>query len=247
MALQSKSNAAAILWLFSTFLWLCTLRGTCPAQAPPTVTEALQKYHVEITEESLLQALHSPQKEVRGLAAAELAELKFTPDLPDIIAAARTESDPLTQVNIAAAATWLGSDEGLQIITGDCRNQALPPAVRIVAARNAFDKQDHTCFSSLIDLMRPEADRGARIEAMSTASQIKPKTAQEAQLVLDSLLLAINDRDLGIKLEACDDLRRLDDPRALDPLRRAIGEEQDKELKQQMQSSLTYLERSHPK
>lgn len=246
MVLHSKANPATAMRLVLMQLWLYALAGTCFAQAPPTFTEALQKYHVEITETSLIQALHSPEKEVRGLAAAELAELKMTAALPEIIRAAQTEIDAQTQVNIAAAATWLGSDQGLQILTSVCRDQTISAYVRISAARNAFDKQDHSCLPSLIELMRPAAEPDERIVALNAASQIKSKTPQEAQVVLESALLALRDKNARVKLQACEALRWINDPRSLQPLRKAIDDEREESVRQQMKSSLDYLERNHP-
>jgi HEAT repeat protein len=246
MFLRSKANPAMALTLLLAALWLCARGEPCFGQAPPTFEEVLQKRHIEITETSLIQALHNPEKEVRGLAAAELAALKITSALPEIVRAAQTEIDGQTQVNIAAAATWLGSDQGLQLLTSICRDQRVAADVRISAARNAFDKQDHSCLPSLVELMRPGAEPGVRTMALSVASQLKPKTPQEAQLVLDSALLALMDQDAMVKLQACDALRWLRDPRSVEPLRKAINEEREEAVRQQMEFSLRYLERDHP-
>jgi HEAT repeat protein len=160
---------------------LCATALPCYSQAPPTIAEALTLHHVELTEAALVQALLSPDKEVRGLAAAELAELKFTSALPDILRAAETEHDAQTQVTIASAATWMGSDQSLQLLIGICRNPAVSAYVRLDAARHVFDKQDHSCFPALVEMMRPPEETGLRISALSLGSQIKPKTEQEAQ------------------------------------------------------------------
>ena len=161
------------------------------------------------------------------------------------VRAAQTEIDAQTQVNIAAAATWLGSDQGLQILTSVCRNRTIPVYARIHAARYAFDKQDHSCLPSLIQLMRPAAEPDERIMAMSVASQMKSKTPQEAQVVLESALLALRDKNARVKLHACEALRLINDPRSLQPLRKAIDDEREESVMQQMKSSLDYLERNH--
>ncbi len=216
----------------------------CYSQAPPTFAEALQRHHVELSEVSLIQALHSPDKEVRGLAAAELADLKFTWALPEILHAAERENDAQTQVNLASAATWLGSDQGLHMLTGICKNSTVSALVRMQAARSVFDRH---CFPSLVEMMRPTAETDVRIVALELASQIKPRTAQETQAVLASALDALQDRDLRIRLQACEALRWLNDPRAIQPLRTAINLEQEEAVRQQMKSSLGYLEKEHSK
>lgn len=239
------SSRLQAMRIFLLGLSLCAVEVTCYSQPPPTFAQSLQQHHIELTEEALLQALHNPEKEIRSLAASELAEMKVGAALPEILRATQDEKDPQTQVNLAAAATWLGSEEGLKTLIGICRNQAASPFVRIAAARYVFDKQDHSCFPALVELMRPSAGR-ARIGALSLASQIKPKTEQELQIVVASALDALRDPELGIRFQACEALRWINDPSAIPPLRKAIDDEQDEVVRQQMKYSLTYLETEHP-
>ncbi len=46
------------------------------SQAPETFSQALTRHHIALTKPALLMALEDSDKEVRGLAAAELAEMK---------------------------------------------------------------------------------------------------------------------------------------------------------------------------
>jgi HEAT repeat protein len=226
---------------FGLVFLLCVMEGTGSSQAPETFEQALRQRHVGITQPALIAALRSPEKEVRGLAAAELAEIKATAALPDIIRAAQDERDALTQVNIAAAATWMGSAEGLQMLKNICADPKQSAYVRIHAAGNVFDKQDHACFPALVEMMRPTAETDARIGALERASQIRPKTEQESKLVLSLALEALADQDIRIRLEACDALRWLNDPAAIAPLRRLMENEREEAVRSQMESSLNYL------
>jgi HEAT repeat protein len=230
-------------WLLFVHLWVCALAVHCYSQAPPTIAEVLQRHYVELTEVALVQALHSADKEVRGLAAAELAELKLTSALPEIVYAARNENDAQTRVNMASAATWLGSDEGLHILTSMCNSSTVPAFVRVRAAQSAFDKQDHSCFPALVEMMRPIAETDARIHALELASQIKDKTDQEARIVLMSAVDALQDQDIRMRLQACEALRWLKDIQAVQPLRNAIDLEREEAVSQQMKSTLNYLEK----
>jgi HEAT repeat protein len=229
-------------WRLFLHLWICALAVHCYSQAPPTFAEVLRRHNVELNEDALVRALHSPDKEVRGLAAAELAELKLTSALPEIVRAAKNENDAQTQVNMASAATWLGSDEGLQILTSICKNSTVPAFVRVRAAQSVFDKQDHSCFPSLVEMMRPIAETDTRIYALELASQIKNKTQQEARIVLTSAVDALQDQDIRMRLQACEALRWLKDPQAVQPLRKAIDLEREEAVGQQMKSTLNYLE-----
>jgi HEAT repeat protein len=232
-------------WFCLCIYGVCTLAVHCYSQQgpPPTIEEVLRGHHVELNEVALIRALHSADKEVRGLAAAELAGLKLTSALPEIVYAAKNENDLQTQVNIAAAATWLNSDEGLQILTSICRDSTVSAFVRVRAARSVFDKNDHSCFSALVEIMRPISETDARIYALEAASQIKHKTQQEAQIILTWAVDALQDQNIRLRLHACQAIRLLKDPQAVQPLRRATDVEREEAVREQMKSSLNYLEK----
>ena len=206
-----------------------------------TFVHALQRYHIEITRPALVEALKNPKKEVRGLAAAELAEMKAFDALPYIIQAAEVERDAQTQVNIAAAASWLDSAEGLAMLRSICRDSSVSAYVRLDAARNVFLERDHSCFSELVEMMQPASEVDVRIGALMLASQIKPKTKDESQCVLSVALEALKDRDLRVRLSASYALRWLNDAAAIPALLRAIEQETEEVVRSEMESDLQYL------
>ena len=224
------------------FLCILVLVGIARSQAPPTFTQALLAHHIEITPPALLAALRNPDKSVRGLAAAELAALKIHTALPEILHAAAVETDGLTKINIAKAATWLDSEEGLHILKNICSDASVASPLRIQAARSVFDKQSHACFSDLVAMM-PSADREAQIGILSVLSQVHPNTMEEADFVLASALKALHEEDIGVRLEGCEALRWLRDPRAITPLRDAIPHERDEAVREQMRFVLGQLEK----
>jgi HEAT repeat protein len=221
---------------------LCLIADNGEAQAPPTIAQALRQSHIELTEPALIQALGSSDRGIRGLAASELAELKAQTALPDIVRAAEWEKDPLTQVNIAAAAVSLGSEEGMEILTNICANPAASASVRSAAARNVFDAQDHACFPALVEIMRSAENPDDRIGALSLASQIEFRTEQETQTVLALALLALADQDLRVRLQAGESLRWINDRRAIPALQKAISLEPEEAVRQEMKSALAFLQ-----
>jgi HEAT repeat protein len=60
-----------------------------------------------------------------------------------------------------------------------------------------------------------------------------------------SALDALRDKDPAIKLQACEALRWINDPRASQPLRQAINLEKEEAIQRQMKSTLNYLEKEH--
>jgi HEAT repeat protein len=216
--------------------------ATCVYASPPeTFANALKRLNVEVNQESLIQALSDPRKEVRGLAAAELAEMKLTDALPQILKAAQSEMDPFTKVNIAAAATWLGSDDALQMLKGICADRTVPAYVRIDAALNVFYKQDHSCFPSVADIMNHSSEASDRLIALNLASQIRPKTEDEERAVFASALDALADHDIPLRLEACEVFRWIGDTNAIEPIQNALRSELEGLVRVQMEWVLNFL------
>lgn len=229
-----------ILISFAVLAIIC-----CHAEAPETVGQALKRYGVEINEAALVQALSDSRKEVRGLAAAELADMKLAQALPEIVRAAETEQDGLTQVNIAAAATWLGSDEALSLLKGICETQTKPGYVRVAAARNVLrlpdHTQDHNCFLSLVDMIDSGTDTEGRVEGLDVLAQVSPKADFEEREVLRVALKALQDPEIILRLQACEAIKWIGDPQAIAPLQEAMRHEQEKVVSDRMAAVLKVL------
>jgi HEAT repeat protein len=233
------SNITRRLTVGVCLLFVSLQGGLC--QAPPTFVQLLNRYGIAPTKPALIDALRDRDKAARGLAAAELAELKATDSLPEIIRAAEMEQDIMTKVNIAAAATQLGSPDGRNMLKKVCEDSTLPPEARLSAARNVFDKGDHACFETVADMTLPSADPDTRIGALDLLSQLHDRTKYESRRVLQLLVAALTDPDLGMKLEACWGLHWLNDPEAITPLRNALSNEVEEIVRAQMQSTLGSL------
>jgi HEAT repeat protein len=212
------------------------------ASAAETVAQALKRYGIEVNQEALIKALSDHRKEVRGLAAAELAEMKVTDALPEIVRAAESEQDGLTQVNIAAAATSLGSDQGLTILKGLCANGPSPGYVRVVAAQNVFRMQDHACFLTLADMVEFGTDTEGRIEGLGLLAQVHPKSESEEKLALHLALSALQDPEVMMRLHACEAIRWIGDAKAIAPLQEALEHEQEEVVRERIGTVLKLLQ-----
>jgi HEAT repeat protein len=222
-------------------LFVLALVGSGVCQAPETFSQALSRRGIDLTKPSLIGALQNPDKEVRGLAAAELAEQKATDSLPEILRAVAAELDERTKMNIAAAATWLGSSEGLRLLKEMCLDTTLDFSVRQNAARNVFDKGDHACFRAVADMMLPSASPDSRIGALYLLSQLHDKTEEEAVVVLHLAVGMLTDADLRVRMESCEGLRWLNMPEAIAPLHNALAKEREDIVRQRMESTLDFL------
>ena len=213
----------------------------CDASAPETVLQALKRYGVEINQAALIQALSDPRKEVRGLAAAELADMKVTDVLPQIIQAAESEQDGLTHVNIASAATSLGSAQPLSILKDLCADAAVPGYVRVAAARSVFQTGDHSCFLTLADMVEFGTDTEGRTEGLALLAQVKPKTDTEEKIALNLALGALKDPQVMMRLQACEAIRWIGDPKAIALLQAALDHEQEEVVRDRIAVVLKFL------
>ena len=222
---------------------MAVLTGEC--QAPPTFLQLLEQRHVNTTPAALMEALHDRDKAVRGLAAAELAEQKVLAALPAILRAAEEETDPQTRVNIASAATWMGSAEGVQMLKAACADRSYAAWIRLWAARGVFERGDHGCFPAVTQMIRGE-DAAGRMEALSEASQIQPMTDEERKTVLSLAVAALEDADITVRLEACEALRWMKDATAVGPLRRAMEMEREEVVRSRMAETVAELVKARP-
>ncbi len=211
------------------------------AEAPPTFTQELARLGVSLNKPSLLLALKDARPEVRGLAAAELAEMKEVDALPDILRAANDERDEQTQVNIAAAATWLGSTEGMSLLGRMCQNASLSALTRQSAASTLFDAGRYECYPGVAAMMLPASSADERIGAMYLLTQLRGRTKEQTEEVLRLTLRMLAEPDLRLRLEASQGLRFLGSPAAIAPLREAILREPEEVVRHEMQTALASL------
>jgi len=244
-AMRRKRASEWVKGVVAAVLFSCAMVCNGRCQAPPTFIEALEQHHVSTTPAALLEALHDADKEVRGLAAAELAEQKVTAALPAIVRAAEEEKDPQTRVNLASAATWMGSQDGVRILKVVCEDGSYSAWIRLAAARGVFGRGDHSCFPAIVGIIR-SGDAGARMEALSAAAYIRPKTDQESTTVLSLAVLALEDPDISVRLEACEALRWLKDVTAIESLQRVIRREREEVVRTRMAATLADLLKDHP-
>jgi HEAT repeat protein len=206
-----------------------------------TFAQALTRHHIGLTEPALIEALRNPDGEVRGLAAWQLLETKAVDSLPQILQAVRDERESRTKVNLASAAAYLGSKEGLAAVETVCHDSSVPGWVRTDAARHLFDLHDRSCLPDLWQLMDSGVEFGTRISAINLVEQLSDRTALESAQLLHITLDALNDPDISLRLFAASALGELRDTAAIPNLRTAIQLEKEEVVKSRMEDSLRSL------
>jgi hypothetical protein len=212
------------------------LAGTPP---PPveTFADGLTRHHIDLTETALKAALADPDGEVRSLAAAQLAAMDDHPALTAILDALDAEPDPQVQVNLAGAATWLGSNRALDRLQRLCQNLNVPSTTRLDAARYVSNKELPTCFSAVEQIEQAEQDASIRVLALEAAVIYRGQSDRAQALAVSALA----DRDPTVRIAAVEALRFLRATGAVDALGRALQVEGDDTAREHMRTAIRAL------
>ena len=218
-----------------------------PAGTPPppveTFAAGLDRHHIEPSHTALVSALQDSDGEVRSLAAAQLAAMDDHPALPAIIRALEDERDPQVQVNIAGAATWLGSRRALDELQRICQNVNVPATARLDAARYVSHKEQPTCYSAIEQIERTDQDPANRVLALQAAANYRGK-ANEAQLLA---VAALADLYPEVRITAADILRALHATHAVPALSDALQKDVDETAREHIREAIRVLRLPRPK
>lgn len=212
------------------------LAGTPP---PPveTFADQLTEHHIALTETALIAALQDPDGQVRSLAAAELAAMDDHPALAAILRAVDNERDPQVLVNLAGAATWLGSRHGLEQLQLVCQNTNMPSLARLDAARYVSHRELATCFPAVEQIERTEQDASLRVLAIQSAALYRGQEDKAGALAVSALA----DLDPGVRIAAADALKSLHATSATGALNRALQVEGDDTAREHMRETIRVL------
>jgi HEAT repeat protein len=213
------------------------LAGTPP---PPveTFADGLTRHNIPLTELDLLAALKSPDPEVRSLAAAQLAAADDHAALKYMITAFQDERDPQTQVNIAGAATWLGSNIAIEQLKTICRDVNQPSTARLDAARYISNKQLSDCFPAVREIARNDQDATVRGLAITAAINYRGQSDGAERIAVQ----ALNDLDPTVRVTAADSLRYLRATDAIPALQNSMQSEGDEIAREHLRETLRVLQ-----
>jgi HEAT repeat protein len=214
------------------------------ASAVETIDHALRRHHVALTRSGLLSALRNPEPEVRGLAAAKLAQDRTTEAIPDMVEALAAESVPLTKMNIAFALAQLGNQEGSSTLVEACHDPEFNYGVRLEAAHYMLALHSNACLPDVIELThsKDESNTTCRFEALSLLPEFKGASEQETQEILGSLLEGLLDTNDGVRISAANGLSQLGNTTAIQYLLNSIATERDDTVRGAFKRALKSLQ-----
>jgi HEAT repeat protein len=212
---------------------------------PETIAHALKRHHIPLTRSALVAALQNSDPEVRGLAAAELAEEKASDAVPAIAKALASERVPITRVNIAFALARLGNEKGVKALESACHEPASIARVRMTAAMYMVDfLHRNACFADVLDVLDSHNDdqAGDRMQALSLAPSFKGLSEDESQRLLAATINNLQDTTASVRISASDALVRLGNASALPYLQEAVSVEQDEVVRNALEDALKRLQ-----
>jgi len=206
---------------------------------PPveTFADGLTRHHIDLTEAALLTALRDPDGDVRSLAAAQLAAMDDRPALTAILVALESEIDLQVQVNLAGAATWLGSQRALDRLQRLCQNINVPAASRLDAARYVSNKNLPTCYSSVEQIEQTDQDPNIRVLAITAAVNYRGQSDKPKLLAIS----ALSDSAPMVRIAAADTLRYLHATDAVATLRHALEIDGDDTVRDYLREAIRDL------
>jgi hypothetical protein len=160
------------------------------------------------------------------------------PALTAILDALDVEPDPQVQVNLAGAASWLGSNRALDRLQRLCQNLNVPSTARLDAARYVSNKELPTCFSSVEQIEQAEQDPNIRVLALEAAVDYRGQSNRAQALAVSALM----DRDPTVRIAAVEALRFLHATGVLDALTHALQAEGDDTAREHMRAAIRALQ-----
>jgi HEAT repeat protein len=213
------------------------LAGTPP---PPveTFADGLTRRNIPLTEPDLLSALKNPDPEIRSLAAAQLAASDDHSALKYMITAFQDERDPQVQVNIAGAASWLGSNIAIQQLKTICKDVNQPSTARLDAARYISNKQLPDCFPAVREIVQNDQDATVRALAITAAVNYWGQPDGAKKIAVQ----ALNDIDAAVRITAADSLSSLRATDAIPTLKSCLQSEGDETAREHLRETLRVLQ-----
>jgi HEAT repeat protein len=208
----------------------------------------VEKYHIPATREGFLTALHHSSQDVRVFGAIKLAAEGDKDAIPAILEAVTTEPVPSTKSTLAYAAAMLGSEGGLNALTGMCHDPTLQRSFRMMAAQDMEYLGHDECVTDVLDCLRSaennhsDDDISDLTQALYLIPWFKHLTPEQLKVLRPLAAEALRNHVPIVRAIAAYAFQKLGDPWAAEPLRIALAVESDDNARRAMQSALNAIE-----
>jgi HEAT repeat protein len=210
---------------------------------PMTTEQKLKQHHIELTRDSLINALHNSDAEVRYLAAQQLTGQRDQDAVPVIVDAATQEKAPRARINMAFSLALIGEKRGFAILNDACNNSSFPGYLRAAAAAYLLDVNDESCLGAVVNVAEVDAEPNYRMAALALLPRFKNVSKDDSQRIYGIIVSSVTDSTPALRLTASSALVQLGTQTAIPVLQSAITSERDQVVRAQMESDLHSLEK----
>ena len=249
--MRRTSGCAMLLLLcavgFCPFAIPCAAQDWTPVgrgdAAPAKAADLLTLRHIGLTKDALLGALHNDSSEIRGLAAAQLADEGATDAIPAIVAALEAEQAPMQKLNIAASLAQLGDERGIRALHQACYDTHLSMSDRLTAVSDLLFWHDESCWNVVAQAAQSH-DVTDRITAFSLFPSFEKLSTDQSAAFRAQVINAAHDDDSSVRMEAINTLDRIGDVNdAIPALEAAIVAEPSPVMRMMMENELRGLKK----
>ncbi|MGA8763447.1 MAG: HEAT repeat domain-containing protein [Candidatus Sulfotelmatobacter sp.] len=160
------------------------------------------------------------------------------------------EKDERVRIVIASDLAELGDKAGREMLTTECHNASEWGSTRILAASMLTQLHDNSCVDAILEILQSDSDPQdtlAKIDALDLVTMfIDHSSPHEYRKVLDLVMKALRDPDLGVRLTASVTLGSLGDASAIPVLQAALDGEQEETVRSAMLVELKRLRSLQP-
>lgn len=213
------------------------------AQSLTSFADELRSHNISTTEPELIKALRNSDAGVRSAAAGQLAENHAVDALPQITQSLNVEKDPQVRVNMAAAISELGGQEGAAALEQVCTNATTDGSVALDAARHlAALKTDGECLKSVLSLIKESKDQGIVLQALSVVPLYSSKTSNTNGTMIEAVAGKLGDPTPAVRMAASQALVEIGDKSSINDLKSAISAEQVPDVRSILEQDLSKLQ-----
>ena len=211
--------------------------------------EALRDRGIDLSEPSLLIALHHPDARVRTLAAAQFAADHRMDAIPDVERALADEKDRMTRIGLASALASLHDPLGLTFLEQRCADPAEPDRSAIVAAQTIemLHAPLTACVESMLIRLHATSSGDYRDALIPIAADLHSvATKDQAARIVDALQRLLIDRSEqpSFRLAAAQGLAQIEATTSIPFLQDVIADESDPVLRATFLTSLEAVQKS---
>jgi len=211
-------------------------------EQPKTVADTLTLRHIGLSKQALLEALHGPDAEIRGLAALQLSATRGDDVKAQISEALDRETLSATRTDMAVALTWLGSIKGSDVLRGTCNSPAEPSSLRLQAALYLLNVEDGSCLKAVMSLVETDTESSVQMMGLSLLPRFKGASEGDTLKIYGLCVRALGNTEPAVRLAESSALVAMGNSSGIADLQRAIASEGDEVVRKQMKDDLYRLQ-----